>query len=213
LNEHHLQLIKSAGHPVVLCCTGSGNLDGVERYCDFFGVNSYMGLRMAAEHILKQGHRNIGYLGFFAETKTEQERLRAFYDIMAEYNLPVNPENIRQGPPEESFGYEAGMHFARLKDRPTAICSTADMMLIGLYEAFEDEHIRIPEDVAVVSMDNIQVGTIMRPRLSSVTLEQAAMGRMAAHTLFKRIAGSKDVFQSELLEPALIVRESSIQNI
>jgi LacI family transcriptional regulator len=211
LNQRHLQIIKSAGHPVVLCCTGSGELDGVENHCDFIGVNSYKGLRMAAAHILDQGHKNVGYLGFFAETKTEQERLRAFCDIMAERGLPINPDNIRQGPPEERFGYESGQHFARLKNRPTAICSTADMMLIGLYEAFEDEGISIPDDIAVIGMDNIQVGTIMRPRLSSVTLEQTEMGRMAAQTLLKRIAGSKDAYKSVLLEPGLIVRESSIQ--
>lgn len=210
LTQKHFDAAAETSRSVVLCSTGTGNVQNLQPQSDFIGVDSYLGFKMAAKHIIEQGHTDIGYLGFYPETHTETERLQAFVDIMEEHGLPINRDNVLQGAPDEEFGYRAGKHFASAARRPTAICATADMMVLGLYRAFEEAGLAIPDDIAVIGMDNTNIDTIMRPHLSSVALNQAELGRLAVEVLFRRIEGSREDIRNILLQPQLIIRESSV---
>jgi len=165
---------------------------------------------MATRHLIDNGHTKIGYVGLPAYEQKHDERYTGFCAAMKEAGLEVRERYVFTGDYKEQFGFEAGKKYAKLKkDFPTAICASTDMIALGLYRAFEEEGIKIPNDISVIGMDNIDVASRIKPKLSSIALSQADIGRAAAELIFRRIGGSKEPYRDIIFKPDIILREST----
>ena len=73
----------------------------------------------------------------------------------------------------------------------TAPCIVAanDLMAIGVMKACEEAALRIPEDIAIVGMDNLDISSRVHPKLTSVSLNQQEIGRRSAQVLMDRLLG------------------------
>jgi len=210
LTQKHLDAVAQSGKPVVLCSTSNDNLSHVTRYCDFVGVDSYLAVQLALRHLISQGHKEIGFVGFLHDTFPGHERLQAYLDTMKSYGLEVNKKNIFDGPLDSNFGYRTGLYLSKSKKRPTAVLCTTDFITPGLYKALGESGIRIPQDIALASLDNIYIDQYMVPAITSVELFQDKMGRRSAQMLFERIFGEGKKYRKTILKPELVVRSSSI---
>jgi LacI family transcriptional regulator len=83
------------------------------------------------------------------------------------------------------------------------------MSAIGAMRAFSDAGLRVPQDVSVVGFDDVQAAAYMIPRLTTVRQPLRRMGEAAATSLLDRIANANIRPQEILVEPELIVREST----
>ena len=211
--EKHMKEIMNIQYPIVLTGICTNRIVGGEGLFDYVGVDTQKGTYIATKHLISQGHTEIGYVGLPSKIQSWDERYRGFCMAMEEAGLKQREEYIITGGYDENFGYEAGLTYAKLKKRPTAICASADMIVIGLYRAFEHEGIRIPEDICIVGMDNIDLDTLVKPKISSVAIAQADIGRTAAELIFRRLDGSNEPFQDIIFQPRLIVRESSVNKV
>ncbi len=207
--EKHLNEIKRINQPVVFSSIGVNRIKDDEGLFDFVGVDTRKGIYLAAEHLIKQGHTRIGYVGLPLGTQTGNERYEGFCQAMKQWGLDINHEYVINGGYSRNFGYDAGIKLFNNGDVPTAICTTSDLIALGLYQAFEEKGIKIPEDVAIVGMDNIDVTTVVRPKLSTVAIASAEIGRTAAELIFKRLNGSDEQHKNIIFQPRLVVRESS----
>ena len=91
------------------------------------------------------------------------------------------------------------------------MCAANDLLAIGSVRAFESAHIRVPDEVSVIGMDNIEISSRLKPSISSVALSQAEMGRAGAELLFNRLNGEeRGPAKKIIFEPRLVIRDSSI---
>lgn len=181
-----------------------------EAVFDYVGVDTKKGMYMAAKHLIDQGHVRIGYVGLPVNTLPGNERFEGFCLAMQESGLNVDKEVIWTKGYTESTGYEAGIYFAESRNVPSAICTANDQIALGLYKAFDQKGILIPQDVSIVGMDNTDITTALKPKLSTIAIAQEEIGRMAAELIFKRLNGYNEPFQNVIFQPRLIVRESSL---
>jgi DNA-binding LacI/PurR family transcriptional regulator len=199
-----LNSLVERGEKVVMV---SRHVEGVA--ADFVVPDNYAGAVMAAEHLVRLGHRAIGYLGGPQSVVAFRERLRGYRDTMARHGLPIAPrwEIITESGTES--GFRGAMHLFHLDERPTALFAGSDAMALGVLEAAQASSWRIPEDLAIVGFDNITFSRVAAVPLSTIDGRTAELGRIAVQLLVDRIEGNgSGNIQQITLPPSLIVRRS-----
>ena len=151
----------------------------------------------AMNYLTGLGHRHIAYLGgkeqLTDSTIYFEERKDAFIRYCTQHDLCWEPY-IR----EEAFSVESGYRMALSliqADRegsaplPTAVFAASDPIAIGAMRAFQEEGIRIPQDISLVSIDDIDTAQYLSPMLTTIHIPTQEMGQMAAKILIDRIEG------------------------
>jgi len=107
-------------------------------------------------------------------------------------------------------GYEAIDRLLEQAPDLDGVFAANDAMAIGVLRRLRERGIRVPHDVAVIGMDDIDLCRIATPTLSTVTLLAAERGRIAGELLLDRIEGrAQGEWQRVTVLPRLIVREST----
>jgi LacI family transcriptional regulator len=84
-----------------------------------------------------------------------------------------------------------------------------DLSAIGAMHAFRDAGKRIPDDISVIGFDDVQAASIIQPALTTIRQPLARMGMLAASEILARIEDAQSEPRSILIEPELIIRQSS----
>jgi LacI family transcriptional regulator len=165
--------------------------------------------KLVMEHLIKIGRTRIAYAG--APKDIIEERYRAYEKAVGHVDISL----VYFG---EDFslntGANAADYFHGLTHMPDAVYAINDMVAIGLVNRFKELGVRVPEDIAVVGVDNNQFTTVSSPQISSVSIMGEEVARLATELLLKRIREmSTTDYEHIQFEPRLIVRESSVAMI
>ena len=164
----------------------------------------------AVAHLLDKGHRRVGIITGPAEHVRSKQRLLGYKRALIERALPVEDELIGTGQFDVKSGYEHAKCLLNLRDRPTALFALNAAMTIAALRAIFDCGLNCPEDVALVSFDDIEWFDLIRPRITAVAQPSYEMGATSAKILLDRITGRLTTPpQRTVLKTELIVRESS----
>lgn len=173
-------------------------------------TDSQQGSCRAVAHLLEMGHRRIGIITGPADHVSSQQRLLGSRRAFIENGVPVAEELIREGRFDVKSGHEQAKELLSLRDRPTALFTFNAAMSMAALRAIFDCGLRCPEDVSMVSFDDIDWFDFIRPRVSAVAQPAYELGSAAAHILLQRILGYLTTPPHRtLLKTELIVRESS----
>ena len=167
--------------------------------------NNEMGGYMAMEYLIKRGFTDIGLLIGPRSTANSSRRLSGAIKAAMNYDIYVDQKNIIHGDYSYEEGYKAGKFFKERK--VDAIFSFADMSSYGLINYFAENNIRIPEDISLISYDNLFLNKIIPPRLTSIDQnlkEIAATAIKMADDLIKK--GS--IQEKILVKPKIVKGES-----
>lgn len=167
------------------------------------------GGRAATEHLLALGHRRIAYLAGPRASFSHRSRLRGYRQALAAKRVAEDPALIVGGAATMAAGREAASALLDLRRPPTAIFAFDDLMAIGAMEEIRRRGLRVPEDVAVVGFDDIDLSAFVDPPLTTVAQPKAEMGRLAADRLLDMIeTGRSPEHRIVTLTPVLVVRRS-----
>ena len=108
-------------------------------------------------------------------------------------------------------GYETCRQLLGLKEQPTAICAGNDMVAIGAMRAVKEAGLTIPSDISIVGYNDIWVAPLLSPPLTTVSYDLLNMGKVTFGLLLSLMKGNEDMQTKIILEPKLIVRESTQQ--
>jgi LacI family transcriptional regulator, galactose operon repressor len=208
-NETNIGAINAVQAPVVLTnkyVSPAGN----DRF-DYVYTDAYLGVKLGTEHLIAQGFRRIGFIGGNGSEQTGHERFCGFRDALEKADIPVLPDYAAESDYTENGGYATAKSWLLQPDLPEAIVCTNDLMAIGVMKACEEAAIRIPEDIAIVGMDNLDIASRVYPKLSSVSLNQEEIGRRSAQVLMDRLHGKQREEGEIKILPRLVVRNSSIR--
>ncbi|MDB5084560.1 MAG: LacI family transcriptional regulator [Bacilli bacterium] len=161
-------------------------------------------------HLVERGHRHIAFLSGYADAVDSYERLEGYLKGLREHHLPFRPELIENGNFNERGGYEAMMRLVKRQAGFTAIYTANDEMALGVYWACSELGIRIPEQLAVVGVDNQRIGRYITPGLSTVSQPKTRMGRAIVEKLLARLEHQELVGERiVMIQSELIIRGSS----
>lgn len=176
LLQHDLQTVLIETHHTVL--------SGVE-------IDNIAGGRLAAEYLVEQGHTRIAFVGIDTEIPgctlpTSAMRLEGFRAVLATVELPLLDHYVRNAENDMDAAYAQAKVLISLPERPTAIFATSDLLALGVLKAVREHGLRIPDDVAVLGFDDLDIADY----LGLTTIRQALdeSGRVAVELLLSRLA-------------------------
>src|SRR5262245_9337529 len=127
---------------------------------------------LAARHLIALGRRRIGFMGDRIGSSLFEIRIGGFRRAMAESALAVEPTFVFEYPFEGEWndyrsGYAIGERIAALVDRPDAMFAFNDLGALGLEDALLDRGVRVPDEIAIVGLDDIALSERARVPLTT----------------------------------------------
>jgi LacI family transcriptional regulator len=174
---------------------------------DHVGADFRLGMTLAAEHLIRLGHRRIAFVGAGRRASPARDRSAAYRATLAGHGLTPGPV-IGCLPTREEGSRAVGQIFHGEPTDPTAVLCYNDICAFGVMSGLADRGLVPGRDVAVVGFDNIVEAALHRPALSTVAIGARQIGEEAANLLLHRIASPKGPPETIVLPPKLMVRSS-----
>jgi len=201
-----LDLLSRHRHPFVLIDRA---IEGVS--ADTVIGDSVGGARTLTEHLILLGHRRIALVNSAPEVPTARDRRSGYLQTLRTYGIEPRQELIIVGQYTRESGYQAARKLLALppEQRPTAIFATNNFIGVGVIEALREAQLAVPEDIAVVCFDDIELASALAPFLTVAAQPARTFGTIAMQFLLERLDGGEVVPPRKVvLPPALIVRIS-----
>ncbi|ANZ41029.1 LacI family transcriptional regulator [Lentzea guizhouensis] len=169
-------------------------------------IDGRQGVRAAVDHLVAAGHRHIGMLDH-ANRAGPSERHAWFCEAMAAHGLTTAVTGAQQS---VDGGTEALTTLLDAHPGLTAVFTFNDIIAIGALRSARRRGLKVPDDLAVVGFDGLQLGTVVDPALTSVALDTKRIGALAVEQAARLLDGEQPLLGDELVvTAALTVRESA----
>ena len=110
---------------------------------------------------------------------------------------------------DSESGRKCGTYFSALTQLPTAICCANDLIALGVLQTLLERGFRVPQDVSLTGVDNIEYSDLCSPTLTSVINDSGEFARLAVSALLERLRGSYEGDPREFLIPRRLVKRAS----
>lgn len=178
----------------------------------FVGLDLAEAGHLAARHLLSIGHTRFAYVVDRVGSLNGELRVSRFRETVAQAGYPVDPRFVFEYPlagEENDYdsGYALGERIAAMPQPPGAIFCFNDLGSLGLEDALLDAGVRVPDDVALVGLDDIELAARARVPLTTIRQPVAEIGARALDTILARQRGERPPIR-QLFAPELVVRDS-----
>jgi DNA-binding LacI/PurR family transcriptional regulator len=193
--------------PLVLL--GEHSFDG--RF-DHVAIDNVQAAHDATAHLLTLGRRRLVAVGAQPEEDfaTPLQRTEGFTRALTEAGFAVTPEQIRPAARySREDGYRATAALIDAQERPDAIFCYSDLLAMGAIRAIFDAGLTVPDDIAVIGIDDIDEGKYARPSLSTVSLDIGYIASQAVAALCARIDNPSRIATEIIAPHSLLPREST----
>jgi LacI family transcriptional regulator len=164
-------------------------------------------MTLAAEHLIRLGHRRIAFVGGGRYASPARDRTHAYLETLERYGLPIGP--IINCLPTRVEGEQAVARLIRGgRDDPTAIICHNDLCAFGILVGLSDRGLIAGNDCAVIGFDNIPEAAHSRPALTTIDIGGRRIGEEAANLLLRRVKDPVGAPETIVLPPRLIIRSS-----
>lgn len=214
LNPGHLSELASKGLSVVAF---EGDAAAAVPGIHVVSVDNAMATTLAVDHLVTLGHRRIVYVTGPAQTAARVARLKGFRTAAGRHGLGEDASVHEISLPPNEYGDDmiaelgvgAALALAKAPRRPTALIAMNDLLAIGLAAGLREHGITIPDDIAMVGIDDLFLARLMNPPMTSIRQPLAAMAEAAIACLVDD-AGEAVPATGLIFPPELIVRQSTV---
>ena len=161
-DKRDVEQLQQSGIPFVLLLRHFPELE-----TDYVITDNVYGGYLATQHLLGLGHRRIGHVGGPAHVSSAQGRLAGYRQALAEQGVPYDAELVSHGMFTVAGGYQAACQLLDRPDRPSAIFAANDLQAVGVMKAARMFGLRIPQDLALVGGDNIELAAFLEVPLTT----------------------------------------------
>ena len=201
VRDHEIDALERDNLPAVLVDVAHARLPRVV-------IDNVQGGELAAAHLLARGHRRIGFIGDHPTNEygftSSEDRRRGFRAVLG--NAGVEPVE-RCGPHGRDEAAGLAESLLRLPDPPSAIFAASDLQAIGVLKAAETLGLRVPQDVAVIGFDDIDLAEIVG--LTTIRQPLREGGALAADLLLAAIEHGVNEPVEELQELTVVERRTT----
>lgn len=176
---------------------------------DYVGVNDLNVSREACSHLIKNGHRFIGFLGGERGVIESTTQFSGYTSALEAAGLPLNLDYFSPCHADKKSAHDSMLQLLEASSELTAVVCYNDVVAFGAHYALLSSGRKVGEGFALVGCDDIEDATLMTPSLSTVSVSPHAIGQMLAKTFLERLKNPSMAVQILELEPSLVMRGSS----
>lgn len=169
--------------------------------------------RRCVEYLIAKNHREIGIILGSQLDSSGVDRYAGYLAALQNHAIPVNEQYIIQGEWTIQSGYAGGKRIAALKNRPTAVICSNYLQTIGFMQAAHEHGLLLPEDVSLISFDDIESFKITKPSITAIVQPSEEIGSYVAQYLLDRIEGRYKEKGRVMKLPARIIERESVRKL
>jgi LacI family transcriptional regulator len=163
----------------------------------------------ATSHLIEHGHRRIGLITCYLDSPTVRQCFQGYIQALEAEGLAGHPDLIAIAPAFTiADGYESAQVLLDSPTAPTAIFAAGDVLAIGAMQAIKARGLGIPEDVALVGYNDLDIATLVEPPLTTVAAPVRELGATAMQMLRRLIAGETVEEPQVTLPTRLVIRRT-----
>ncbi len=167
---------------------------------------------LALGHLYDLGHRQIAFMHGQPFSADSNERWSHLIAVAKRMGLEIKPElvaTLDRDMTSPELGFSVIQKLLAAKKPFTAIIAFNDISAIGAIRTLRDFNLRVPEDVSVMGFDDIKAAAFALPRLTTIRQPLEEIGRIATQSLLNRIHKTVPPRDEIIVEPKLVIREST----
>jgi DNA-binding LacI/PurR family transcriptional regulator len=213
LSMKHLGGLARRGLKIVAFDRTGSDEDGLK--IDSVRVDNRGGIALAVGHLLKLGHKRIAFVAGPINSANRIDRLEAYRQTLRAHGITPTPawewlETPPGGKGEDSkTGLDGARHLLAQPDAPTSFVAINDMTALGVLAAAHEAGLRIPRDVSVIGFDDIYIGNMSTPPLTTIRQPLDALMQFAVSVLLDRMSGANTGAPVHLNLPAELIKRGS----
>ena len=188
-------------------------INHLDRRFDEVVCDGFHCAKAAVQHLAAIGRRRIGFIGNAIRGRTSnlvnEYRYDGYLSALSELGLPVQPELVVDAPLNMELAFQAtDAMLRRGSAKPDALFCANDYCAIGALKALRTHRLRVPQDVAVLGIDDIEMAAYSQPALSTVHVPRQEIGKYAVKLLADQLTTKRSYPIRVSLPFRLIIRES-----
>lgn len=205
-HNREIQELHESGFPVMLY-----NRNTEEKKTNYIELDNEKAGQLAMKHLVELGHRSIAYVSGPHRYSSFHGRYHGYLTGLKEFGLPYRPENIF----DKTYEYDEILRFAQERmaaaERPTGFLVASDQMAFAVMDAAARSGLKVPEDISIMGIDNIDMAGNPFIGLTTVSQQKKKMADLAVESLIRLIeeGGAAAEPVRIRLEPELIVRKTT----
>lgn len=180
---------------------------------DRIAIDDVAAARLATNHLLSLGRQRIAVIGVGEEqSESVRLRLRGYTEALNTAGIALDPRYVAAITSYHRIdGAQAVQHLLTLNPPPDAIFCFTDLLALGALSALHQAGLRIPEDMAVIGIDDLEESRFSTPTLTSIAPDKKKIAELAVSLLLGRIDGTRTTAPEQIEIPfQLLMRESTI---
>lgn len=171
--------------------------------------DSEAGMRLIVAHLVSMGHTRLAYIAAPDHFMFAHYRQQAFINGLAAYGLDLDPDLIIEGDLGQRSGRRAAEQLLALTNPPTAIVACNDLMALGAISVVQSRNLVVGQDVSIAGFDDISLAEHAFPPLTTIHQPIYDIGTMVCRMLIAILNGEPLTQRQVVLQPSLIVRQST----
>ncbi|MGV8983420.1 LacI family DNA-binding transcriptional regulator [Clostridium sp.] len=186
-------------------------IDTEDPTIDNIGYDRYQSAMQAMNFLIEKGHKRIAFLGSATGSSNifnKEGRYQGYINSLKDADIEVDETLIKDCQWSRSICFEKTKELLTNPNPPTAIFIASDTMATIALTAIYDSCLRVPDDIAIISISNIEMSSYTSPPLTTIDVPKQEIGRLAATTLIARINGDTTLPKRILLPTSIIKRDS-----
>ena len=164
---------------------------------------------LAAEHLLGLGHRQLAFIGPMSSASVFRLRERGFAQALRAADAVPASEYWQRADATVAGGLGAMRALLALPIRPTAVFCANDLIALGAHKACALAGVRLPAELSLLGCDDIDLGTLVTPELSTINTPQRELGARAVRLLLRQIDGDAKSAPMAQTLPVKLVRRGT----
>jgi DNA-binding LacI/PurR family transcriptional regulator len=172
-------------------------------------VNQELGSRLATRHLIGLGHQRIGYLGAPLIWRAAKLRYNGWRKELAAHRLAESGYFVADWTAAGGFSVTRDL-IIKHREKISALVVANDQMAIGAIRAFEEQGMRVPNDISIVGFDDIPEAGFIRPPLTTIKQDFARLGKLSVQCLVDQLNGK--VWHDQTVRPKLIERSTTVRH-
>lgn len=208
LNEIHEDLIQiqKEKFPIIICGV---RMDGEAVPMNYVSSNIIEGAYLATESLIRKGHKKICLMSGEVNNQQSDERIKGYRQALKMYGIPYEEQFVLRSPPHLDTIYQKCYGFIGEHPDVTAFFCLFDYIALAVFKAIQQRGLRVPQDIAMIGYDDIELARFMPVELSSVRTNNYKIGEISARIIYDLLQNPDAEVQQIVLPPILIERESS----
>ncbi len=191
---------------------------GIERV-DVVSMNNVLAAEEAVDCLVALGHTAIAYATATPLTPHRVARLQGYRNALRRHRLGDGVVITDEDIPSHSlahddadlahFGHVAAAHILTMSPRPSAVIAMNDLIALGMMAAFHEQGVRIPDEISIVGIDDIQLSSFTFPALTTVRQPYLQIAESAIERVCARMEDPARTGATIALDPTLVLRAST----